>query len=736
MHKGFKCLDVSKGRIYISRDVIFDESVFPFASLNPNAGARYHSDVLLVPSSSGNDAITNPANVSTFSVLPVIDRSLQLQPDISSSNDVHGSGPSMHGPVSLHQPQAPAASPTGDSVVPRSAPQPPIGADMVGASTPAPRCLPLAPASGASSPCGSPGITEAPGLGSSPALPAAPDPALADAPGISTVPSPAVPPVVPPRTRLQDGIRKPKTYTDGTVRYAYLATSGEPYSLQEALSTPHWKSAMDDEYRALMKNKTWRLVPPQSGRNLIDCKWVYKVKHKADGSIDRHKARLVAKGFKQRFGIDYDDTFSPVVKPATIRLVLSLAVSQSWELRQLDVQNAFLHGILEEEVYMKQPPGFVNSDFPSYHCKLDKALYGSKQAPRAWYSRLSDKLQSLGFSSSKADISLFYYRKGPVTVFLLVYVDDIIIASSSSSTTAGLLRALQGDFALKDLGPLHYFLGIEVKQTADGLCLSQHKYTSDLLQRAGMLQCKPVPTPLASSTMLSAVDGTPLSPDDATKYRSIVGALQYLTLTRPDISFSVNKVCQYLHAPTSAHLSAVKRILRFLKHTINSAFLIRPSSSTMVSAFSDADWAGCTDDRKSTGGFAVFLGPNLISWCAKKQKTVSRSSTEAEYKSMADATAEVMWVQAVLRELSIPCPRSARLWCDNMGAKYLASNPIFHGRMKHVEIDYHFVRDRVLQKLLEVRFISTADQVADGFTKPLPHGRLLEFQRNLNLIKL
>jgi hypothetical protein len=392
MHKGFKCLDVSKGRIYISRDVIFDESVFPFASLNPNAGARYHSDVLLVPSSSGNDAITNPANVSTFSVLPVIDRSLQLQPDISSSNDVHGSGPSMHGPVSLHQPQAPAASPTGDSVVPRSAPQPPIGADLVGASTPAPRCLPLAPASGASSPCGSPGITEAPGLGSSPALPAAPDPALADAPGISTVPSPAVPPVVPPRTRLQDGIRKPKTYTDGTVRYAYLATSGEPYSLQEALSTPHWKSAMDDEYRALMKNKTWRLVPPQSGRNLIDCKWVYKVKHKADGSIDRHKARLVAKGFKQRFGIDYDDTFSPVVKPATIRLVLSLAVSQSWELRQLDVQNAFLHGILEEEVYMTQPPGFVNSDFPSYHCKLDKALYGLKQAPRAWYSRLSDKL--------------------------------------------------------------------------------------------------------------------------------------------------------------------------------------------------------------------------------------------------------------------------------------------------------------------------------------------------------
>jgi hypothetical protein len=180
----------------------------------------------------------------------------------------------------------------------------------------------------------------------------------------------------------------------------------------------------------------------------------------------------------------------------------------------------------------------------------------------------------------------------------------------------------------------------------------------------------------------------------------------------------------------------VKRILRILKHTSNSGLHIRRSASTLVSAFSDADWAGCFDDRKSTGGFAVFFGPNLISWCAKKQKTVSRSSTEAEYKAMVDATAELMWLQSVLQELSIPCPRSARLWCDNMGAKYLASNPVFHGRMKHVEVDYHFVRDRVVKKLLDVRFISSNDQVADGFTKVLPQGKLLEFQRNLNLIKL
>jgi histone deacetylase 1/2 len=420
----------------------------------------------------------------------------------------------------------------------------------------------------------------------------APDPAGTSS---AEVPAPAEPPA-PPRTRLQDGIRKPKLYTDGTVRYAFVSSSCEPYNLQEALSIPHWKVAMDAEYGALMKNKTWRLVPPQPGRNLIDCKWVYKVKRKADGSIDRYKARLVAKGFKQRLGIDYDDTFSPVVKPATIRLILSLAVSQGWILRQLDVQNAFLHGILEEEVYMKQPPGFVDPNFRSYHCKLEKALYGLKQAPRAWYSRLSDKLQSLGFTPSKADISLFYYKKASVTIYLLVYVDDIIVASSSSSAVSDLLRTLQADFALKDLGPLHYFLGIEVQKTDQGLCLSQKKYTADLLQRAGMIRCKPVTTPLSSSSKMSVIDGTPLGQEDATKYRSIVGALQYLTLTRPDISYSVNKVCQYLHSPTTSHMSAVKRILRFLQHTRNSVFLIRSSPSTMVSAFSDADWAGCTDD--------------------------------------------------------------------------------------------------------------------------------------------
>jgi histone deacetylase 1/2 len=185
------------------------------------------------------------------------------------------------------------------------------------------------------------------------------------------------------------------------------------------LADPHWQGAMDEEYNALMQNKTWRLVPPQRGTNIIDCRWIYKIKRKADGTIDRYKARLVAKGFKQRYGIDYEETFSPVVKIATVRLVLALAVSKGWSLRQLDVKNAFLHGVLEEEVYMRQPPGYEDKLRPNYICKLDKALYGLKQAPRAWYSRLSLKLLALGFVAAKSDTSLFIYRKSHVTIFML-----------------------------------------------------------------------------------------------------------------------------------------------------------------------------------------------------------------------------------------------------------------------------------------------------------------------------
>ncbi|WVZ94198.1 hypothetical protein U9M48_040119, partial [Paspalum notatum var. saurae] len=435
------------------------------------------------------------------------------------------------------------------------------------------------------------------------------------------------------RTRSQDNIHKPKIFTDGTVRYGLSCEFQEPSTFTEASSSPQWCAAMDAEFDALQRNKTWHLVSPSHGQNLVDCKWIYKIKQKANGTIDRYEARLVAKGFKQQYGLDYEDTFSSVVKAATIRLVLSLAVTNNWSICQVDVQNVFLHGVLEEDVFMRRPPGYKDKNTSHYVCKLDKTLYGLKQTPRAWYARLSTKLQQL-------DSSLFFFHQGDVTMNLLVYIDDIILVSSSNQAVSALLHDLRTDFALKDLGQLR----IEVSQCADGsLFSSQSKYAHEVLDQAGLQNCKPMPIPLAISEKLSAKDGEFLDDAAATRYRNLVGGLQYLTLTRPDLSFAVNKVCQYLHQPTSMHYSAMKMILRYVNGTVGFGLKILKSSSNLVSAFSDVDWAGCSDDRRSTGGFVVFLGSNLIFWSAQKQTTVSHSSTEAEYKALANATAQLIW---------------------------------------------------------------------------------------------
>ncbi|KAK1601131.1 hypothetical protein QYE76_007892 [Lolium multiflorum] len=286
-------------------------------------------------------------------------------------------------------------------------------------------------------------------------------------------------------TRARDNTRRERMYTDGTVRYdpsrrAFFAT---PVSHRDALRETAWRAAMAEEVAALHHTRTWVLVPRPPGVNVVGCKWIFKTKHRPDGSIDKHKARLVARGFTQRHGIDYGDTFSPVVKPATVRLVLSLAVSRGWSLRQINVSNAFLHGFLSEDVYMQQPPGFEDDRYPSHVCKLQRALYGLKQSPRAWYARLSALLVDLGFVPSKADTSLFTFSRDGVQVYMLVYVDDIVIAGSTPGAVDGLVRALSASFPIKDLGTLEYFLGLEASYNSGGMTITQRKYALDLLHR-------------------------------------------------------------------------------------------------------------------------------------------------------------------------------------------------------------------------------------------------------------
>ena len=553
-------------------------------------------------------------------------------------------------------------------------------------------------------------------------------PQISDASNVSPSLHPPNPPPLPTHpmtTRSKAGIKVPNH------KYALTVVSVqeqvEPTCFSQAVKQPEWRSAMGTEFNALQKCGTWSLVEYFPSMNVLSNKWVYKIKKKSDGSIERYKARLVANGFHQQEGLDYTETFSPVVKHTTIRAVLALALHQSWPLRQLDVQNAFLHGHLTEEVYMRQPRGFEDPMFPNHVCKLHRSLYGLKQAPRAWFQRFSDYLEDLGFVGSRADYPLFTYHHNSITILLLIYVDDILLTGNSASHLLKLIADLGRFFSMKDLGRLHYFLGLEAIFTAQGLSLTQTKYALDLLQRTNMSHAKPCSSPAASGKKLAMFDGDPLP--DPTEYRSVVGALQYLTLTRPDLSFAVNQACQYMHCPTTTHWTAVKRILRYIKGTFDHGIFFQPGS-LCLEAFSDADYAGSPDDRRSTGGYCVYLGANLISWSAKKQSTVSRSSTESEYRQLAHMATEISWLRHLMKDLRIFLPTPI-IWCDNISSISLASNPVMHARTKHLEVDYHYVWEKVVRKELDIRYICSDDQVADVFTKGLSTPRFEKLKAKL-----
>ncbi|KAL5543508.1 hypothetical protein UlMin_007292, partial [Ulmus minor] len=353
---------------------------------------------------------------------------------------------------------------------------------------------------------------------------------------------------------------------------------------------------MVEEYNALINNKTWTLVKLPPTRRPVGCKWIFKIKRNTDGTVSRYKARLVAKGFLQKAGFDFTETFSPVIKPTTIRVILTLALSRGWITRQLDINNAFLNGELKEEVYLEQPASFEKENSKHLVCRLHKSLYG-----------------------------------------------------------------------------------LNLKLTSD--------------------EGDPVP--------------------NATYYRSIVGGLQYVTITRLEIAYCVNKVCQFMQNPLDLHWKAVKRILRYLKGTSEEGILLKRSETLNLTGFCDADWGNDLCDRRSTTGYCIFLGRNVVSWSSKKQAVVSRSSTEAEYRSLANATSELIWLQSLLSELKVEIRNPPVLWCDNMSTISLSANPILHSRTKHIELDLYFVREKVMAKELDVHHVPTIDQVADIFTKPL-----------------
>ncbi|RVW59645.1 Retrovirus-related Pol polyprotein from transposon RE2 [Vitis vinifera] len=496
-----------------------------------------------------------------------------------------------------------------------------------------------------------------------------------------------------------------------------------PKSTHEALSHPGWRQAMVDEMAALHSNGTWDLVVLPSGKSTVGCRWVYAVKVGPDGQVDRLKARLVAKGYTQVYGSDYGDTFSPVAKIASVRLLLSMAAMCSWPLYQLDIKNVFLHGDLAEEVYMEQPPGFVAQGESGLVCRLRRSLYGLKQSPRAWFSRFSSVVQEFGMLRSTADHSVFYHHNSlGQCIYLVVYVDDIVITGSDQDGIQKLKQHLFTHFQTKDLGKLKYFLGIEIAQSSSGVVLSQRKYALDILEETGMLDCKPVDTPMDPNVKLVPGQGEPLG--DPGRYRRLVGKLNYLTITRPDISFPVSVVSQFLQSPCDSHWDAVIRILRYIKSTPGQGVLYENRGHTQVVGYTDADWAGSPTDRRSTSGYCVFIGGNLISWKSKKQDVVARSSAEAEYRAMALATCELIWLRHLLQELRFGKDEQMKLICDNQAALHIASNPVFHERTKHIEVDCHFIREKIASGCVATSFVNSNDQLADIFTKSLRGPRI------------
>ncbi|WVZ62691.1 hypothetical protein U9M48_012405 [Paspalum notatum var. saurae] len=429
-----------------------------------------------------------------------------------------------------------------------------------------------------------------------------------------TVPPRAIP--VPPNvndhsmlTRAKSGFRQPR------LNLHVSTLSPVPASFHRALADPNWRGAMEEEFQALEANNTWTLIPRPANANIVSGKWIFRHKLHSDGTLDRYKARWVLRGFTQRPGVDFDETFSPAVKPATIRT-------------------------------------------------------------------------TLGFSEAKSDTSLFIYNRDSGTAYLLLYVDDI------------------ASFPMKDLGSLQHFLGIAVTRTPSGMLLSQRQYALDLLERAGMTACKPCSTPVDTQAKLSS-DGASVA--DPTLYRSLVGALQFLTFTRPDITYAVQQ------------------------GTTDLGLFLGCTASSALTVYTDAEWAGCLDTRRSTSGYAVFLGDNLISWSSKCQPTVSRSSAEAEYRAVANGVAEASWLHQLLQELHRPLQRTTLVYCDNVSAVYLSSNPVQHQRTKHVEIDLHFVRERVAAGAVRVLHVPTSSQFADLFTKGLRSFVFMEFRSSMNV---
>ncbi|GJU96772.1 retrovirus-related pol polyprotein from transposon TNT 1-94 [Tanacetum coccineum] len=479
--------------------------------------------------------------------------------------------------------------------------------------------------------------------------------------------------------------------------------------------------AMQEELHEFERLEVWELVPPPDKAFVITLKWIYKVKLDELGGILKNKARLVARGYRQEEGIDFEESFAPVARLEAIRIFLAFAAHMNMVIYQMDVKTAFLNGNLREEVYVSQPDGFVDPDKPNYVYKLKKALYGLKQAPRAWYDMLSSFLISNDFSKGSVDPTLFIRREGKELLLVQIYVDDIIFAASTPELCDLFAKIMCSKFKMSMMGKISFFLGLQISQSPRGIFINQSKYALESLKKYGFESCDPVDTPMVEKSKLDEdKEGKAVDPSH---YRGMIGTLLYLTASRPDLQFAICMCARYQARPTEKHLNAVKRIFRYLKGTVHRGLWYPKDSSIALTAFADADHAGCQDTRRSTSGSIQLLGDRLVSWSSKRQKSAAISSTEAEYIALSGCCAQVLWMRSQLTDYGFGFNKIP-MYCDNKSAIALCCNNVQHSRSKHIDIRFHFIKEHVENGVIELYFVNTEYQLADIFTKALGRERI------------
>lgn len=467
------------------------------------------------------------------------------------------------------------------------------------------------------------------------------------------------------------------------------------------------------------------------GRKAIGCEWVFRVKYNDEGQIDRFKGRLVAQGYSQKYGIDYDETFSPAARFSSIRTILAFAVEMGMQIHQMNVVTAFLNGELKEAIYMQQPPGYTQPGKEELVCKLRNSLYGLKQSPHRWNEKLCEHLKSISFKERTADPCVFIHQRKDLQI-IAVYVDDLILLAKTSEEMQQLKKDLSRRFKMKDLGKLHYCLGIHITldENAHTIHLNQSRYLLKFLEKYGLTEAKIVSTPADPNVKLLKNDGCSKKVDPV-RYQSMVGSLLHaVRATRQDIAQPLGVVSKFNAEPTEAHLTAVKRIFRYLKGTTTLALQYQAKGGKLV-GYSDSDWASDLDDRHSTTGNVFMMSNAAISWISQKQATVALSTAEAEYVALGSATQEAIWLQRLLSNLNISQNKPTVIKEDNQGAIAIAKNPIGHKRTKHIDIKHHFVCEAIR---IALEYCQTSQMIADILTKHLPKPQFELLGEKLGLI--